>query len=429
MRSVLAYPGNMMHAQQAALAFAERNMLEAYVTSFAWNAHGRLASLLESIPLSGGRQIARTLSRRSLPLLPSEIVRTYPFWELVRSALLVAGRHPVLTDLAWDQLSHRFDAMVARCYVPSVDVIVCFEYAALAAFKRAKQLGVATVLHLPSLDSRQFEEIQRREKSAWPELVGSHDAYFAAKFERRYARRCEEIALADVVMVNSSLTMRSHVQAGADPAKIFAVPLGAPPVVDEISDRTRSAASPLRVIWAGSFSLGKGAHYMLDGWKRLAPGTSARLDVYGQEALPTRLQATAGEGIIFHGSVTKSELFRAYSDADVLVFPTLSDGFGMVVAEALAHGLPVITTDRAGAADLVSPLSGFIIPAANPQALADSLQWCLDNRQRLAEMRFHALAAARARQWSHFRHDLMESLQVGLRRAGHTADFPPCTSA
>ena len=118
--------------------------------------------------------------------------------------------------------------------------------------------------------------------------------------------------------------------------------------------------------------------------------------------------------------------FRSLRSADVLVFPTLSDGFGMVVAEAMAHGLPVITTDQAGAADLVSPDNGLIVPAADAQALAHALQWCLDNRDRLHTMRFHAFETARRRQWPHFRHDLIAALERGLRRAGYSPAFSIC---
>ena len=105
------------------------------------------------------------------------------------------------------------------------------------------------------------------------------------------------------------------------------------------------------------------------------------------------------------------------------MFPTLSDGFGLVVAEAMAHGLPVITTDQAGAADLVTPDNGLIVPAADPRALADALQWCLDNRDRLQAMRFHALETARRRQWPDFRRDLIAALEKGLRRAGYSPAF------
>ena len=126
---------------------------------------------------------------------------------------------------------------------------------------------------------------------------------------------------------------------------------------------------------------------------------------------------------MFHGSVPRPVLFDAYRAADILVFPSLSDGFGMVVAEAMAHGLPVITTDQAGAADLVTADNGRIVPAANPQAIAEVLQWCLDNRDRLFAMRFHALETARRRQWQDFRRDLIDALEKGLRRAGYRPDF------
>jgi glycosyltransferase involved in cell wall biosynthesis len=177
------------------------------------------------------------------------------------------------------------------------------------------------------------------------------------------------------------------------------------------------------VLWAGTFSLRKGAHYLLDAWRLLGAGSNVRLHVYGQPQLPRQQSAQASDSITFHGSVAHPVLFAAYRSADVLVFPTLSDGFGQVVTEAMAHALPVITTDRAGAADLVSPDNGLIVPAADARALADALQWCLDNRERLRAMRHHALSTARRRQWPDYRGDLIAALEKGLRRAGYSPSF------
>ena len=297
-----------------------------------------------------------------------------------------------------------------------------FEYTALASFERAGKEGVARLLHLPSLSSREFEAIQRREIAEWPELAVPNAAWFARKYPERQARRDAEIALADLVVVNPSLTARSHIEYGADPEKIVVATLGAPPAIGEARPASRERGA-LSVLWAGHFTLGKGAHYLLDAWRRLGANSAARLDVYGALDIPERLLASAGESVTFHGAVRRSALYEAYERADVLVFPSLSDGFGMVVAEAMAHGLPVIATDMAGAAELVNPRNGLVVPAADPAALAGALRWCLDNRDALRDMRVEALETARRHQWSDYRRDLTATLAIRLRRLGY--DSPP----
>jgi glycosyltransferase involved in cell wall biosynthesis len=414
----------MADAQHAARAVMEAGALDAFVTTFAYTRGSLLEILLSKAPFATAQRFSREMMRRSVDQLPAELVHTYPMWEAIRSGAHKLGASAAVTDRLWDHMSHSFDALIARRYVPRTKVIQAFEYTALSAFKRAKREGVARILHLPSLDSLQFKEIRRREESRWPELAGKHDAYFEHKFARRYRRRCEEIEFADVIITNSSLTARSHIKAGANPSKVFAVPLAAPSTIREVRRMPSAQPRRLHVLWAGSFKLGKGAHYLLNAWQRL-PQTAAILNVYGGVELPERLLESLGENIVFHGSVSKPMLFKAYEEADVLVFPTLSDGFGMVVAEAMAHGLPVITTGQAGAAGLVTPDNGLIVPAADPGALGDALQWCLDNRSRLIEMRYHALETARRRQWSDFRRDLIGALDQGLRRAGYCPKYRP----
>jgi glycosyltransferase involved in cell wall biosynthesis len=422
-RTVFAHPGNVADARNAALALAEASALQAYVTTFAYRPEGSLAALVHHLPARAGKRVRQALGRRAVEEVPPHLIRCHPAWEIMRTAAAQAGASPVLVDRVWDRMSHAFDTLVARRYVPHAQAVHAFEYTALASFERAKAEGVARVLYLPSLDSLQFENIQRGETRQWPELVGKHDRYFARKFAPRYARRCREVALADVIIANSSLTARSHIAAGADPAKVFPVPLAAPPPIGGVVDDARARERPLTVMWAGTFSLRKGAHYLVEAWRQLDAGARARLEVYGQLHVPTRLSGAMPENVTFLGSVPRPVLFEAYQSADVLVFPTLSDGFGLVVSEAMAHGLPVITTDRAGAADLVSPDNGLIVPAADPRALADALRWCLDNRERLQTMRHHALATARRRQWPDYRRDLLAALETGLRRAGYSPAF------
>ena len=413
----------MLHAQHVARAMLEADALQAFVTTYAFREDGLFASLLEQIPAKMSERMLRQLRRRAIDEIPARYVYRHPMWEVVRSAAQYVGADPAVVDTVWDYSSRSFDRSVAQRYTAHADAIQCFEYTALASLQRAKDKGAAAILHIPSLDSAQFREIERRERSEWKELVGDRDRYFDRKFLQRYERRQREIGLADVIVANSSLTARSHIAAGVDPTKTFVAVLGAPPTIAEIKIHSQAKRQPLNVLYAGQFSLGKGAHYLLRAWQSLNAGSAAVLNVYGRVELPGRIAGLAGEGIVFHGSVPRDVLFRAYEAADALVFPTLSDGFGSVVAEALAQGLPVVATDQAGAADLLTPDCGFVVPAADAGALVDALRWCLDNRERLQDMRPKALDAARRRQWSDFRRDLVTVLDIGLRAKGYNPNF------
>jgi glycosyltransferase involved in cell wall biosynthesis len=412
----------MEHAQHAALSLLEADALAAFVSNFVFDPDGTLGKALSRFPAPVADRMRRELSRRSIDARLLTATERYSGWEVLRTLAEKIGAGAVWTDRIWDISAHHFDRQIASRYVPDCDAIVAFEYTAKESFERAGEMGRAKILHIASLENRGYRAIELRERAEWPELRTPHDAYFDRKFEARQARREREIRLADVIIVNSSLTRRSHIDGGADPAKVFTVPYGAPPPIDQV--RHPGGANPLRVLWSGSFILRKGATYLMEAWRSLAAGQAARLDIYGRVGVPSAIAAAAPDGVTLHGSVPRARMLAAYAEADVLVFPTLSDGFGMVVTEALSRGLPVITTDQAGAADLIeNGKNGLIIPAANAAALADALRWCLDNRPALADMRYMALDTARRRQWRDYRLDHVLALQTGLERAGFRTDF------
>ena len=89
--------------------------------------------------------------------------------------------------------------------------------------------------------------------------------------------------------------------------------------------------------------------------------------------------------------------------ADVFVFPSLFEGFGLVLLEAMASGLPVITTQNTGGPDLIQEgKEGFIIPAGSVEALRGKIRWMIDNRERAAEIGRKAHARAKEMTWGSY---------------------------
>ena len=119
-----------------------------------------------------------------------------------------------------------------------------------------------------------------------------------------------------------------------------------------------------------------------------------------------------GRDATFLGALGREQLRSEYQRADLFCLPSLSDGFGHVVLEALACGTPALVTDACGASDLIkSGQSGFIIPAADLNAVGEKLEQAFQQRSELAVMRFTARNTAERYPWRRFRRVLVEALQ------------------
>jgi glycosyltransferase involved in cell wall biosynthesis len=220
-------------------------------------------------------------------------------------------------------------------------------------------------------------------------------------------RELREYAASDRIAVLSSFAKESFEQEGVASDRLALLPLGVEPgafAADTAAVEGRRLrlldGGPLRVLYVGSLSFQKGLLDMARVIEDLA-GPGIRFRLVGSvmpeaEVLAGRLRGLAD----ISGPVEQSRLPAVYRDADVFVFPTVQDGFGMVLTQALAAGLPVIASDHCAAPDLVvEGVTGWIIPARRPQAVAARLRWCLQNRATLAEMTGRIATVFRPRDW------------------------------
>lgn len=172
---------------------------------------------------------------------------------------------------------------------------------------------------------------------------------------------------------------------GADPARAFVVPYA----VNTRWLTLESTPEPGRILFAGSASLRKGIHHLAAAATLLRG--AARIRVAGN-ALDTVRKHPDARDLVFLGHLNMIGMADEFARADVLAFPSLSEGSASVTAEALGAGVPVVTTKSAGSI-VRHGIDGLIVPERDPEALAEAILSIVRNR----EMRENMSRSARAR--------------------------------
>lgn len=277
-----------------------------------------------------------------------------------------------------------FDHSVAR-KLNSVNtgLLIGFAGSALRSIRKANNLGMTTVTERSSTHIRKQaailnEEFARFSKNGTPPIQSREIKYQETEYTE-----------SDYIFVPSTFVERSLINEGIPEESIKRVPLGVDiaryqPPSDPAGHRDTDS---FYFLYAGAVSLQKGIPYLLQAWNRL-DSPDAELLIAGSVTPDCRdivLQYDSDPTVHILGWVDNVE--RLYQKASALVFPSLQDGFGMAVTEAMASGCPVIVTEHTGAKDCVEENeTGYIVPIRDPEVLADRMSQLYANRAKRQSM-------------------------------------------
>jgi len=161
-----------------------------------------------------------------------------------------------------------------------------------------------------------------------------------------------------------------------------------------------NSSNLVRVLYCGQLIERKGLRTLLDAFLSVADEfPQSELILVGEgplrESLAAQVPSRLQQRVVFAGFQPVDELPRFFSQADVFVLPSLHDGWGVVVNQALAAGLAVICSNAVGAAaDLVSEQNGCVVPPADMSALATALRRLIADRELRIAFGAHSRAVA-----------------------------------
>jgi glycosyltransferase involved in cell wall biosynthesis len=316
--------------------------------------------------------------------LPSRLVHTFP-WLHAPFMAFPRNRLSARANQAWEYLDRiSFDRYVSL-RMPECDVFVGLSSSSLRSGRAAQRRGAVYVCDRGSSHIRYQDGLLREEHARWG-LPFAIDPRVIAREEAEYAT-------ADCITVPSHFAVRSFIEAGVPKEKLRRLPYGVD--LSRFDAVGRPDPNRFDVLFVGGMSLRKGIPYLIQAYRTLQhPAKSLTFVGSASHGLIAQLKKHGiwEDSARVVGSVPQGELKQIMSKSHVMVLPSVEDGFGMVLAQAMACGCPVIGSRNTGTEDILSAdaSEGFVVPIRDSEAIARRLQQLADD----ADMRDRMSRAA-----------------------------------
>jgi glycosyltransferase involved in cell wall biosynthesis len=406
-RTVVVHRG-ARDAYQVAAALAEAGMLECLVTDLYWPNDRFLPSRLAKCAKTSLRQM---LYARYSALLPSKLVKQTLFSGLLSH---LSDKIPS-TPFSWRRRATRWtDSIMGQTAGEMASArganLLSYSYYGFQAFSTYGRGGMLFQAHPHPASVR---SILQRELEAHPECAGSLLKEWELSLPQEdFERLVSETKMAACSLVASSFTRQTLIENGTKAESIHVIPYGV--------DLTRFSPAPanagirtagkLKLLFVGTINQRKGIKYLLEAL-RLVDSRNVELTVCGRVVDDLSIFKPFASQVTIRPSVSAAELLAAYRSADLFVFPSAVEGFAQVLLESLACGLPILSTTRTAAPDLIRQgVEGFVVEPCKPDQLAERIEWAMANRIQIFDMRAAARQRATHFTWARFRKGIVDSV-------------------
>jgi len=294
------------------------------------------------------------------------------------------GLSEELAHLAKIQIDHR-----SRKPLEDADLFVFYNGCGLDSARWFRRNGGIAIVEAVNshvqVQEQLLEEEHRRLGLAWRPFHA-----------REVRRRVAEVEEAEYVLLPSAFVAKSFLAKGIPAERLLQVPYRMAPIpgTSDLAPRKQADDGIFRVLYVGSVSVRKGLRYLIEAFRQFKH-PKKELWIVGPIGSPSGLEGTLppAETKIL-GPLKGNALQKAYSDATVFCLPSIEDGFGLVLIEAIYYGLPVIATENTGIHDLLEEgKGGMVVPIRDAGAICDCLTRLADDPQFLGQKRKEATDA------------------------------------
>lgn len=408
---LVAILGARMH-YAVPVVLAQKGLLNSFHTDIFLKSNGMGKILIDHLNKSPIRSF-RHLAGRSDDRLNLQQVHTYPLLGILYTSYLRLVHSSELKEWGYNRFGSWFARSVAKSKMNEVDAIYSCKGAALEVFEYARIRDISCILEQIITPYPLMKRLLDEECNLWPDwgCLESQDQYSPLEI-----REEKERDLADGIISGSQFVVDGLVNCGVPQEKCYIVPYAV-----DIEKYRRNENKPhenpnsINILFLGTVSLRKGIQYLQKALDYL-DSTAYSVKIVGKIEICPEAVKQLGKRCELLGLTPRSEVQKLLDWADILVLPSICEGSAIVTYEALASGVPVITTPNAGSV-VRDGLDGFIVPIRDVDALADRLETMALNPRLRADMSREARdSALKYLSWESYAKRLVHACSEIMRR-------------
>jgi len=295
-----------------------------------------------------------------------------------------------------------------------INAIYSYEDCALNSFKIANKSCIKTIYDLTSPYWLLKKKILEEEVNLQPDWSLSTTEITS---QNKCKNKDEEIALSDQIIVASSFTAKSlELFEQNIKSKINVVPYGITCPAKKIINK-RHKNDKLKIIFAGKPTLSKGIQYLIQildqldlPWELEIAGSIPEKPHQISQKLDLFLKDPRCK---FLGQIQNKNLLKKMRESHIFLFPSLFEGFGQVILEALSCGLPLITTNNTAGLDIIDDgKNGFLTPIRDTKKTIDIIYNLYQNEELRMSIAENGFIKASEFTWTKYQNELSKIITL-----------------
>ena len=373
MKILLAHPGTQ-HAPKLAIELHNRGILMNYHTGILFGKDSIYFKILRHLP----NKVWKLLSNRFIDL-PDNLIKRHIYIE-VNSLLKIKYGHKNSELSIYYNRNKSFQKSIPKKDIIKCSAIIGFDTSSWILIERARFYNKRFYLEVTSIHSKSKKEIYSIIQEQFPDWENE------IKQKPEYLVEIEEKELinSDYIIIASSFSKNTLIENNIPSNKIIHNPYGVELNEFQPIDKPNLEQNVNFVFLGRVDNPNKGIPLLLKAWKNFKDSKS-HLTLIGQINPQLReFILSKYNNITILGVIPYKQVKNLLPQYDVMVFPSYFEGFGLVILQAMASGLPVITTKSTCGPDIIeNGIDGFVINTGDELFLKEKILYFINNKDEI----------------------------------------------